>query len=154
MARSFGQKAGWGQVNMGVGVFVVVKQLLILTFLIGFLGVRVALSGAAKVLGALSLMSPNLMDVTRTQRCAAIDSAFSAIWLFGQRLANAIAPAVLGFILAWTGWQEATGAVVTQSDGALNALQVSVTLILAAIVLFAGIGLDGVYRPMAKRVFG
>jgi GPH family glycoside/pentoside/hexuronide:cation symporter len=40
------------------------------------------------------------MDVTRVQSGAAIEGAFSAVWLFGQKLANAVAPAVLGLILA------------------------------------------------------
>ena len=99
-------------------------------------------------------MYPDLMDVTRAQSGAAIEGAFSAIWLFGQKLANAIAPAVLGFILAWAGWQESTGEIVTQSSGALNALQVSITLIPAAILLLGVVGLVAVYRPMAKRVLG
>lgn len=99
-------------------------------------------------------MYPDLMDVTRAQSGAAIEGAFSAIWLFGQKLANAIAPAVLGFILARAGWQESTGEIVTQSSGALNALQVSITLIPAAILLLAVVGLVAVYRPMAKRVLG
>jgi GPH family glycoside/pentoside/hexuronide:cation symporter len=99
-------------------------------------------------------MYPDLMDVTRDQSGVAIEGAFSAVWLFGQKLANAIAPAVLGVVLARAGWQEATGEIVTQTDGALNALQVSITLIPAAILLFAVIGLVGVYRPMAKRVLG
>ena len=51
-------------------------------------------------------MYPDLMDVTRAQSGAAIEGAFSAIWLFGQKLANAIAPAVLGFILATPPTQE------------------------------------------------
>jgi len=45
MALSLGQKAGWGLADMGVVVFVVVKQLLILTFLTSFLGVPVAIAG-------------------------------------------------------------------------------------------------------------
>jgi GPH family glycoside/pentoside/hexuronide:cation symporter len=99
-------------------------------------------------------MYPDLMDVTRDQTGVAIEGAFSAVWLFGQKLANAIAPAVLGVVLARAGWQEATGEIVTQTDSALNALQVSITLIPAAILLLAVIGLVGVYRPMAKRVLG
>ena len=71
-----------------------------------------------------------------------------------KKLANAIVPAVLGFILARAGWQETTGEVVAQSSGALNALQVSITLMPAAILLLAGVGLVAVYHPMAKRVLG
>ena len=45
MALSLGQKAGWGLADMGVVVFVVVKQLLILTFLTSVLGVPVGIAG-------------------------------------------------------------------------------------------------------------
>jgi len=45
MALSLGQKAGWGLADMGVVVFVIVKQLLILNFLTAFLGVPVGVAG-------------------------------------------------------------------------------------------------------------
>ena len=94
---------------------------------------------------------PDLMDVTRRDSGVAIEGAFSAVWLFGQKLANALAPAVLGLILAGAGWRESTGGVVVQSDAALAMLQVSITLIPAAILLVAVAGLLAVYRPMAVR---
>jgi GPH family glycoside/pentoside/hexuronide:cation symporter len=97
-------------------------------------------------------MYPDLMDVTRVQSGAAIEGAFSAVWLFGQKLANAVAPAVLGLILARAGWQEATGDVVAQTQDALLALQVAITLVPAAILGLAVIGLIGVYRPVAARM--
>ena len=99
-------------------------------------------------------MYPDLMDLTRAQSGAAIEGAFSAVWLFGQKLANAVAPAVLGVILAGAGWQEATGEVVDQTDAALGALHISITLIPAVVLIIAVIGLVGVYRPMAKRALG
>lgn len=46
MALSFGQKAGWGLADMGINVFVVIKQLLVLAFLTQYLGVPVAIAGA------------------------------------------------------------------------------------------------------------
>ncbi|MEL7180209.1 MAG: MFS transporter [Pseudomonadota bacterium] len=94
---------------------------------------------------------PDLMDVTRRETGAAIEGAFSAIWLFGQKLANAVAPAVLGLTLAAAGWQETTDGVVAQSDGALSALQLSITLIPAGILGVAILGLALIYRPMARR---
>jgi GPH family glycoside/pentoside/hexuronide:cation symporter len=97
---------------------------------------------------------PDLMDVTRRDSGAAIEGAFSAIWLFGQKLANAIAPAVLGIILARAGWQETTAGVVEQTDGALSALQVSITLVPAGILLLAVLGLLTLYRPLAVRALG
>lgn len=39
MALSLGQKAGWGLADMGVVVFVVVKQLLVFAYLTSALGV-------------------------------------------------------------------------------------------------------------------
>jgi GPH family glycoside/pentoside/hexuronide:cation symporter len=96
-------------------------------------------------------MYPDLMDVTRRTSGVAIEGAFSAVWLFGQKLANAAAPAVLGLILAAAGWQETTGGVVTQSDGALAALLNAITLIPAVILIVAIIGLATIYRPMAAR---
>lgn len=96
-------------------------------------------------------MYPDLMDVTRRTSGVAIEGAFSAVWLFGQKLANAAAPAVLGLTLAAAGWQETTDGVVVQSDGALAALLNAITLIPAVILIVAIIGLAAIYRPMAAR---
>ena len=49
---------------------------------------------------------PDLMDITRSESGDAIEGAFSAIWLFGQKVANAIAPLILSLILALFGWRE------------------------------------------------
>lgn len=94
---------------------------------------------------------PDLMDITRRDSGVAIEGAFSAVWLFGQKLANAVAPAVLGLTLAAAGWQEATGGVVPQSAEALQALQMAITLIPAGILIAAILGLVMIYRPMAGR---
>src|SRR6056297_4129575 len=45
MALSHGQKAGWGLADMGIVTFVVVKQLLVLTYLTAFLGVPIGIAG-------------------------------------------------------------------------------------------------------------
>ena len=42
---SVGQKAGWGLADMGVVVFVIVKQLLVLSFLTNYLNVSVGIAG-------------------------------------------------------------------------------------------------------------
>jgi len=42
---SVGQKAGWGLADMGVVVFVIVKQLLVLSFLTNYLSVPVGIAG-------------------------------------------------------------------------------------------------------------
>ena len=47
---SFGQKAGWGLADMGIVVFVIVKQLLVMAFLTTYLGVPVQLAGAVTTL--------------------------------------------------------------------------------------------------------
>ena len=39
------QKIGWGLADMGIVVFVIVKQLLILSFLTNYLGINVAIAG-------------------------------------------------------------------------------------------------------------
>ncbi|MEL6571610.1 MAG: MFS transporter [Pseudomonadota bacterium] len=95
-------------------------------------------------------MFPDLMDVTRRETGAAIEGAFAAVWLFGQKLANAIAPALLGLILAIAGWQETTVGVVDQSDVALEMLRVAITFVPAAILGVAIFALAIIYRPLAK----
>jgi len=45
MRLSVWQKVGWGIADMGVVVFIVVKQLLILNYLTSFLGVPVDIAG-------------------------------------------------------------------------------------------------------------
>lgn len=97
-------------------------------------------------------MYPDLMDVTRADSGEAIEGAFSAVWLFGQKLANALAPALLGWILAVRGWQESTTGGAVQSDAALATLQVSITIVPAVILAVAVFGLLVVYRPIAGRV--
>jgi len=94
---------------------------------------------------------PDLMDVTRRESGIAIEGGFSAIWLFGQKLANAAAPAILGLMLAAAGWQESVNGVVAQTDAALHTLQLSITLIPAGILAIAALGLAFLYRPMARR---
>lgn len=94
---------------------------------------------------------PDLMDVTRLESGIAIEGAFSAIWLFGQKLASAAAPAVLGLTLAAAGWAETTDGIVDQTEAALVTLQMAITLIPAGILGIAVTGLLFVYRPMAAR---
>ena len=94
---------------------------------------------------------PDLMDVTREATGEAIEGAFSAIWLFGQKVANAVAPLVLGGILALYGWQETTEGQTDQSEAALGALHLSVTLIPAAILSVAVLGLLLIYVPARRR---
>ena len=97
---------------------------------------------------------PDLMDITRKQTGQAIEGAFTAIWLFGQKLANAISPAVLGVILSSAGWQESSDGAVEQTGAAIAALQSSITIIPAGIHLVALVVLAFVYWPMQRRALG
>ena len=97
---------------------------------------------------------PDLMDITRRESGEAIEGAFTSVWLFGQKLANAVSPAVLGLILASAGWQETTEGAVEQTQGALDALHVSITLIPAGILGVALLSLVMIYLPMQRRALG
>ena len=95
---------------------------------------------------------PDLMDVTREETGESIEGAFSAVWLFGQKVANAISPLVLGFILSMYGWKETTEGITNQSDAALNTLQTSITLIPATILAIARILLVSLYLPQHRKL--
>ena len=84
---------------------------------------------------------PDLMDMTREESGDAIEGAFSAIWLFGQKVANAIAPLILSLILAVFGWKESSSGFTDQIPEALGALQNSITILPAFILVLAIIGL-------------
>lgn len=94
-------------------------------------------------------MFPDLMDVTRKETGDAIEGAFSAIWLFGQKVANAIAPLFLALVLGVFGWKETTTGFVEQTDSAIEALRFCITLLPAGILLLAILGLALIYRPVA-----
>lgn len=96
-------------------------------------------------------MYPDLMDVTRAETGEAIEGAFSALWLFGQKVANALAPLVLGAILWLRGWVETTEGQVAQTDAALAALRLSVTLVPAGILGVAILGLVALYLPALRK---
>jgi GPH family glycoside/pentoside/hexuronide:cation symporter len=97
-------------------------------------------------------MYPDLMDVTRKATGEAIEGAFSAIWLFGQKAANALAPLILGAILGSYGWQETTEGKIDQLPEAISALHVSITLLPAAVLGLAIVGLVLVYRRSLANV--
>jgi len=92
-------------------------------------------------------MYPDLMDITRQESGHAIEGAFSAIWLFGQKVANAFAPMCLALILGAYGWQETTQGKVAQSEASVTALHASITLLPAAVLLLAIVTLIFIYRP-------
>ena len=96
-------------------------------------------------------MYPDLMDITRQQSGEAIEGAFSAIWLFGQKLANAFAPLTLSMILGVYDWQETTQGKVKQSSEAIMALHAGITLVPSAVLLLAIFSLVFIYRPSLKQ---
>ncbi|MGR3485671.1 MAG: MFS transporter [Paracoccaceae bacterium] len=93
---------------------------------------------------------PDLMDVTRARTGQALEGAFSALWLFGQKVANALAPLLLGLILSAAGWRE--GAVAVQDEDARDALRAAMTLLPAAILALSAAGLWLLYRPAQARL--
>lgn len=97
-------------------------------------------------------MYPDLMDVTRAETGEAIEGAFSAIWLFGQKLANALAPGAMGLILAVFGWRSTTEGRVEQEAQALDALHYAMTLVPAGIFGISILCLLFIYAPQARRV--
>lgn len=97
-------------------------------------------------------MYPDLMDVTRAETGEALEGAFSAVWLFGQKVANALAPLVLGLILSAAGWVSSSTGVVAQTPEALGALKTALTLVPAGIFVLSILGLLFVYRPASRHV--
>ena len=93
---------------------------------------------------------PDLMDITRSESGDAIEGAFSAIWLFGQKVANAIAPLILSLILALFGWRESGEGFTDQVPEALRALQNSITILPAFILALAILGLFYFSRNLSK----
>ena len=93
---------------------------------------------------------PDLMDITRSESGDAIEGAFSAIWLFGQKVANAIAPLILSLILALVGWRESGEGFTDQVPEALRALQNSITILPAFILALAILGLFYFSRYLSK----
>ncbi|KPP84971.1 MAG: ABC-type zinc uptake system permease component ZnuB [Rhodobacteraceae bacterium HLUCCA08] len=95
-------------------------------------------------------MYPDHMDITRDASGEALEGGFAAVWLFGQKVSNALGPALLGIILAGAGWQESTGGRVDQSPEALEALRRAMTIWPAGFFLVALVGLVLIYRPVAR----
>ena len=97
-------------------------------------------------------MYPDLMDVTRNESGESVEGAFAALWLFGQKVANALAPLVLGLVLSAYGFVESTQGATLQSATALEALRWAVTLLPAAIMWIGIAMLVMLYRPRAKGI--
>jgi len=96
-------------------------------------------------------MYPDLMDITRQKTGESIEGGFSAIWLFGQKLANAFAPLSLSMILGFYGWQETTQGKVVQTSEAIMALKTCITILPSAVLFLAILALIFIYRPSIAR---
>ena len=96
-------------------------------------------------------MYPDLMDLTRQQTGASIEGSFAAVWLFGQKVASALAPGLVGLLLGLFGWQSSRDGGAAQSDAALEALRLVVTTVPAALLALSIIGLLLLYRPSLAR---
>ena len=99
-------------------------------------------------------MYPDLMDETRSNSGEAIEGTFSATWLFGQKVANALAPSLLAVIVAFYGWQETDQGVTEQTPEAIGALQYAITLVPAGILCLSVLGLLFAYKAPVHRCAG
>ncbi|MGV6838691.1 MAG: MFS transporter [Planktomarina sp.] len=97
---------------------------------------------------------PDHMDTTRAETGEAIEGVFSAMWLFGQKVANAFAPMLLGGLIASAGWQEGTDGAAVQTPEALFTLQWSMTLVPVGIFAIALYVLLRIYVPLARKEQG
>ena len=96
-------------------------------------------------------MYPDLMDKTRQETGEAIEGAFSAIWLFGQKVANACAPLMLALILGKYGWKETTQGKIIQPEKAIMALKTSITILPSIVFILAILVLIFYYKPSLSR---
>ncbi|MEO1564308.1 MAG: MFS transporter [Pseudomonadota bacterium] len=95
-------------------------------------------------------MYPDLIDITRRETGQRIEGAFSALWLLGQKVANAFGPLVLGAIIGLFGFQSSRGGPVEQSDEAIDALLMAMTYLPASIFGVSILVLIFVFRPMLR----
>ena len=95
-------------------------------------------------------MYPDLMDLTRRETGQRIEGAFSAVWLFGQKVANAVGPLLLASIIGAYGYKESRGIVVEQTPEALEALIFAMTLLPAGVFAVSVVVLVVVYYPLLR----
>lgn len=77
-----------------------------------------------------------------------VEGGYSAMWLLGQKVGNAVGPAALGVMLAAAGWVEGRG--VTQTPDALAALARAMTVVPAAVLVLAAVAM-AVVLPRVRR---
>lgn len=84
-------------------------------------------------------LMPDLIDLTTKSEGKNLEGVFAASWLFGQKVAGALGPAILGIALAGAGWIEASGGFVAQSPQAISTLRWVMTLLPAFLLLATAI---------------
>lgn len=93
-------------------------------------------------------MVPDLIAETNAKSGQSVEGLANAAWLFGQKLAGALAPLLFGELLARFGFQASDGGLVEQPSTALMALRFGMTA-LPALLLLATVPL---YAVIARRL--
>lgn len=93
-------------------------------------------------------LMPDLIDLTTRAENKNLEGVFSAAWLFGQKIAGALGPAILGIALASAGWVEASGDFVAQSPEAISTLRWVMTLLPAFMLLATAIVYSTIFNKL------
>ncbi|MEM9210432.1 MAG: MFS transporter [Pseudomonadota bacterium] len=96
------------------------------------------------------LIYPDLIEATQRRTGEQIEGVFQIAWLFGQRLAYAIAPLVLGAALGLSNWQTSLDGIADQSAETIDTLTFGVTLLPGIFLVIALFGLIAIYLPLAR----
>ncbi|MEO1564310.1 MAG: MFS transporter [Pseudomonadota bacterium] len=97
------------------------------------------------------LIYPELIKATQRRTGLQIEGVFQIAWMFGQRLAYAVAPLILGAVLGLTDWQTSSDEIAQQSPEAISTLNFAVTLLPAIFLVVALGALLSVYIPLARK---
>ena len=98
------------------------------------------------------LIYPDLIKATQRRTGLQIEGVFQIAWMFGQRLAYAIAPVIMGGVLGVTDWKTSSGGeIASQSGNAIDTLNFAVTLLPGIFLVIALIALFAVYMPLARK---
>lgn len=95
-------------------------------------------------------MVPDLIAETNAASGQSVEGLANAVWLFGQKVAGALAPLLFGELLAAYGFRASDAGYVEQPDAALGALRFGMTA-LPALVLLASVPLYAVISSRLAR---
>lgn len=93
-------------------------------------------------------LAPDLIAETNRQSGQSVEGLANSIWLFGQKLAGALAPLLFGELLSANGFVSSDQGFVAQPAEALEALRMGMTL-LPALLLIASVP---IYALIAARL--